>query len=170
MASDLAALAEEFGISSALLAGRGLCVYQEAEILEPADTDADGKPHLLAPAAASAWRTLKADAARDGVALFIVSAFRSVERQAEIVRRKLGSGMSIEQVLSACAPPGYSEHHTGCAIDVSTPGVPPLEVEFERTPAFRWLQSHAARFGFRLSYPPGNSQGYQYEPWHWCYR
>jgi D-alanyl-D-alanine carboxypeptidase len=166
---DLARLADEFGISAALLAQRGLCVYEEAAILEVAEVDADGKQHLLAPATASAWRRLKADAARDGVSLVIVSAFRSVERQAEIVRRKLASGMSIDQVLSASAPPGYSEHHTGRAVDISTPGVRPLEVEFGQTPAFAWLQQHASGHGFRLSYPAGNSQGYQYEPWHWCF-
>jgi hypothetical protein len=42
-----------------------------------------------------------------------VSAFRSVERQAEIVRRKLAAGGRIEEILTVCAPPGFSEHHTG---------------------------------------------------------
>jgi hypothetical protein len=45
-----------------------------------------------------------------------------------------------------------------------------LEISFAETPAFRWLQSHANGFGFYLSFPKGNTCGYQYEPWHWCYR
>ncbi|MEO8102521.1 MAG: D-alanyl-D-alanine carboxypeptidase family protein, partial [Betaproteobacteria bacterium] len=49
------------------------------------------------------------------------------------------------------------------------PSDPELEVEFENTAAFRWLTGHAAEFGFRLSYPRGNTAGYQYEPWHWCF-
>lgn len=112
---------------------------------------------------------LKAGALHDGVSLFIVSAFRSIERQAEIVRRKLDAGETIQEVLTVCAPPGFSEHHTGRAVDVSTPGTPPLEVEFDGTPAFAWLMEQANDFGFHLSYPKGNPQGYQYEPWHWCF-
>ncbi|MCF8149687.1 MAG: D-alanyl-D-alanine carboxypeptidase family protein [Burkholderiaceae bacterium] len=118
-------------------------------------------------AAAIAWRNLKSEALEDGVSLFIVSAFRSIERQSEIVRRKLGAGAQIEDILTVCAPPGFSEHHTGCAVDISTPGSRSLEVEFEQTSAFAWLRAHAASFGYYLSYPIGNRCGYQYEPWHW---
>ncbi|MDP2370951.1 D-alanyl-D-alanine carboxypeptidase family protein, partial [Rhodoferax sp.] len=105
----------------------------------------------------------------DGIDLFIVSAFRSVERQAEIVRRKLASGQSLETILAVSAPPGFSEHHSGRAVDLSTPGVAPLEPAFDQSPAFAWLVQRAAVFGFRLSFPEGNAQGYQYEPWHWCF-
>jgi D-alanyl-D-alanine carboxypeptidase len=72
-------------------------------------------------------------------------------------------------VLSVTAPPGYSEHHTGRAVDVATPGSPVLETTFEQTRAFSWLQKHANNFGFYLSFPQGNASGYQYEPWHWCF-
>jgi D-alanyl-D-alanine carboxypeptidase len=113
---------------------------------------------------------MKAAALDDGETLFIVSAFRSVARQAEIVRGKLRSGASIEEILAVCAPPGYSEHHTGRAVDLSTPGVRPLEIEFADSSAFRWLRRNAGRFAFELSYPKKNPYGYQYEPWHWCHR
>jgi D-alanyl-D-alanine carboxypeptidase len=112
---------------------------------------------------------MKQAAAGDGVVVELLSAFRSVERQAEIVRAKLGRGQSIDEILTVLAPPGFSEHHTGRAIDVGTPGCKPLEVAFEQTPAFAWLERNAARFGFRLSFPRGNPFGYQYEPWHWCF-
>lgn len=65
--------------------------------------------------------------------------------------------------------PGFSEHHTGRAIDLSTPGSRCLDVAFEQTPAFAWLRAHAADFGYYLSYPVGNPAGYHYEPWHWCW-
>lgn len=162
-------LGAELGISRQLLAARGLCECEEASCLEVAEAGADGKDHLLVPAAASAWRNLKAAALGDGVSLFIVSAFRSIDRQAEIVRRKLEAGVSIEAILTVCAPPGFSEHHSGRAVDLSTPGSRSLEVEFEQTPAFTWLRAHAADFGYYLSYPIGNQSGYQYEPWHWCF-
>jgi len=157
------------GISTEIITSRGLRVCEEATEFECAETGADGKTHLLVPAAAEAWRKLRAAALADGVSVFIVSAFRSVERQAEIVRGKLESGMAISDVLAVCAPPGFSEHHTGRAVDVSTPGSEALEVEFENTNAYAWLGRRASEFGYRLSYPAGNSSGYQYEPWHWCF-
>lgn len=113
---------------------------------------------------------MKRQALADGEVLFIVSAFRGVERQIEIIRRKLDSGDSIDRILTVCAPPGYSEHHTGRAVDVGTSGSALLEPEFGQTSAFDWLGRNAGAFGFSLSYPAGNSYGYAHEPWHWCYR
>jgi len=65
--------------------------------------------------------------------------------------------------------PGYSEHQTGCAVDLTTPGVPAADVGFAKSKAFTWLQQHGAEYGFHLSFPPGNQYGYEYEPWHWRY-
>lgn len=166
MNTHLAAL----GISSELITARGLRECEEATELEVAEVGADGRDHLLVPLAAEAWRRLKAAAVVDGIDLFIVSAFRSIDRQAQIVRRKLETGATIESILSVCAPPGFSEHHTGQAVDVSTSGSRALEVEFDQTVAFAWLTEHAAEFGYYLSYPIGNLCGYQYEPWHWCFQ
>lgn len=133
------------------------------------ETGLDGREHLLVPEASAAWRKLSAAAADDGLSLFLASAFRSLDRQAEIIRRKQSLGMSPEQILSSSAPPGYSEHHTGRAVDIATLGCPPFEEVFEHTEAFRWLSRHAGSFGFTLSFPRGNKYGYVYEPWHWCY-
>ena len=166
MNTHLAAL----GISSELITARGLRECEEATALEVAEVGANGRDHLLIPLAAEAWRCLKAAAVVEGIDLFIVSAFRSIDRQAEIVRRKLEAGAAVENVLTICAPPGFSEHHTGRAIDLSTSGSRALEVEFDQTPAYAWLTEHAAKFSYYLSYPTGNSWGYQYEPWHWCFQ
>lgn len=166
---DLLCLCSELGISAELLAARGLREFREPIRLEIAEVGADGKEHRLTPEAASAWRQLKAAALADGVELLIVSAFRSVERQTEIVRNKLAAGYLIDDILMLCAPPGYSEHHSGCAADLASPGGPVLEAGFAQTEAFAWLSAHAGRFGYTLSFPPGNRFGYQYEPWHWCF-
>jgi D-alanyl-D-alanine carboxypeptidase len=165
----VAATLRDLAIPTALIAQRGLEICCEPQELVIAETGADGREHLLVPAAEQAWRDLSSTAAADGVTLHIVSAFRSIERQAEIVRRKLEEGLSLEAVLSVSAPPGYSEHHTGRAVDVGEESCPALEVEFENTEAFQWLSAHAGRFGFTLSFPRGNRQGYAYEPWHWCF-
>lgn len=165
MNTQLAAL----GISIESITARGLRECAEATQLECVEIGADGRDHLLAPAAADAWRRLRSAALADGITLSIVSAFRSVDRQAEIVRRKLDAGTAVEDILTVCAPPGFSEHHTGRAVDLSTPGSQALEVEFDQTTAYVWLKRRAGEFGYRLSYPMGNPLGYQYEPWHWCY-
>ena len=166
----LAALNQSLGISNEWIAARGLSVCDEATTLEIADVGTDGREHLLTPAAAEAWQRLKSAAHNDNVSLLIVSAFRSIDRQAAIIRQKVDAGATIEEILTLSAPPGFSEHHTGRAIDVTTPGSRALEIEFEQTNACAWLTAHAASFGYYLSYPVGNSAGYQYEPWHWCFR
>ncbi len=158
-------------ISTDLIAARSLVLHPEAQELVVAAIGDDGSEYLLAPTAAAKWREMSAAALTDGVVIKIASAFRSVDRQAEIIRAKLAEGMSLDAVLCVSAPPGYSEHHSGRAIDVTTDeGVPPLEPEFEKTRAFRWLSKNAGRFGFFLSYPAENPYGYDYEPWHWCFR
>jgi len=167
---NMHSLFEELGISPELISARALLPHAEARELVVAERGDDGREHLLVPAAAAAWKRLGAAARADGVELRIASAFRSVERQAEIVREKLQGGLSIAAVLSVCAPPGFSEHHTGRAVDVDTPDCPPLDGAFAQTEGFRWLSLRAREFGFTLSYPLGNAHGYEYEPWHWCFR
>ncbi|HYD95009.1 MAG TPA: M15 family metallopeptidase [Noviherbaspirillum sp.] len=168
--NNLCLLLASLGIAGDLLSRKALPFHPDARELLPAERDADGRVHTLIPAAARAWRAMKQAAAQDGIVLEIVSAFRDVEEQAQIIRDKLARGMAMEEILRLSAPPGYSEHHSGRAVDINTPGCDAREEPFENTAAFRWLTVNAARFGFALSYPRGNSLGFIYEPWHWFYR
>ncbi|HEX4928963.1 MAG TPA: GNAT family N-acetyltransferase [Burkholderiales bacterium] len=166
---DVRSLLDACGITPDLVAERYLVVQPQARELELVAREPSGREHLLAPEAAKAWREMQAAAAASGTRLDPISTFRSVARQTEIVRAKLERGLTIEQILKVSAPPGYSEHHTGRAVDIGTKDCRPLELEFEHSPAFAWLSAHAGAFGFRLSYPRGNASGYAYEPWHWCF-
>jgi D-alanyl-D-alanine carboxypeptidase len=168
--SRVHALHDLLGISRAHVDARCLPFCSEAINLVVAETDATGREHLLTPETAQAWQQMKDAARADGIGLEIVSAFRSVQRQVDIIRAKLDSGLSIDTILRSSAPPGYSEHHTGRAIDINTPGCDPLEGVFEETAAFRWLTANAQRFGFTMSYPRDNPFGYIHEPWHWCFQ
>jgi D-alanyl-D-alanine carboxypeptidase len=159
----------ELGISLDIIAERSLVPHPEAAELEVADTANNGRDYFLVPPAAIAWRAMKAAAYAENINLRIFSAFRSIQHQTGIVRAKLEKGLSLDQILRVNAPPGYSEHHSGRAIDLTTDGVRSLELEFENTDAFRWLNNNAARFGYFLSYPRDNRHGYMYEPWHWCF-
>ncbi|TCW33559.1 M15 family metallopeptidase [Gulbenkiania mobilis] len=169
---EIARCNARLGIPLARLRARGVPFCPEAASTElvTADTGADGRVFQLLPEAATAWQAMKAAAAADGVGLFLVSAFRSVARQQEIVTAKLARGQALEDILRVSAAPGFSEHHGGRAIDIGTPGSPLLEEVFETTAAFAWLCRHAGRFGFAMSYPRDNPQGFLYEPWHWCHR
>lgn len=131
--------------------------------------DAFGREVRLAVDAAAAWAEMRAEAERAGVRLLLLSGFRSVERQAEIVRKKLAAGQTLEAILRVNAYPGFSEHHTGRAVDIGSADCEHLSEAFEATREFAWLREQAARFGFTLSYPRDNPQGIAYEPWHWCY-
>jgi D-alanyl-D-alanine carboxypeptidase len=168
--SALRALLDSLGITSEILARRALPFHGEAAELVLAETDAAGREFHLVSQAAIAWRNMKQAAREDGIVIEIVSAFRSLERQADIIRAKLAKDVPIDTILTLSAPPGYSEHHTGRAVDINTPGCEATEEPFELTDAFRWLVRHAGGFGFTMSYPRGNAHGFIYEPWHWCYQ
>lgn len=168
----LAGLHRELGIPVDYAARRGLTPQPEANeaaLITIADSP-DGRSVRLTAPAAAAWRELHAAARDDGIALLPQSGFRSVARQAEIIRGKLAAGRTMAEILTTIAAPGYSEHHTGRALDLGTPEETELEEAFADTPAFTWLQAKAGQHGFRLSFPRGNSQGFVYEPWHWCWR
>jgi D-alanyl-D-alanine carboxypeptidase len=141
--------------------------FAETSQLIDVEPNIVGTMQRLAPETAAAWHKMKRGAAGAGVQLLLVSGFRSIRHQADIIRRKLDSGQSIDAILATNAAPGFSEHHTGRAVDIATPGTRPLTAEFERSAAFDWLQANAAAFGFRMPYGRGNRFGFEYEPWHW---
>ena len=145
----------------------GLELVPEPATLAYAGRDRYRRPLWLLGAAASAWQAMRASALREGVALEAISGYRSHDYQLGIFRRKLARGQTVEEILRVNAAPGFSEHHGGHVLDISTPGEPAAEESFEATPAFRWLQEHAGDFGFEMSYPRGNPHGIDYEPWHW---
>ena len=147
-----------------------LDVVREPRLLAYAGRDRFRRPLWLSQPAAAAWLRMQRAAAGDGVPLEAVSGFRSHAYQLGIFRRKLARGQALGEILRVNTAPGFSEHHSGHALDIGTPGEPPAEASFEHTPAHAWLQAHACRFGFVLSYPRDNPHGIVHEPWHWCWR
>ena len=164
----IAAIHVELGIPQDYEHQTGLVLQQEEADLRAIENDLYGRPQRLAMSAVEPWNQLKKHAKQDGVQLQLVSAFRSVEKQVEIIQRKISAGGRIPDILDVSAAPGYSEHHTGLALDLTTTGCKTLEHEFDQTAAFAWLQKNASRFSFQLSYPKDNKHGIAYEPWHWA--
>jgi D-alanyl-D-alanine carboxypeptidase len=146
-----------------------LTLEAEPARLALAGFDRYRRPLWLQRGAANAWQRMQQQATRDGVVLEAISGYRSHDYQLGIFARKRARGLEVADILKVNAAPGYSEHHSGRALDISSPGEPPAEESFEHTAAFAWLQQHAGGFGFQLSYPRGNPHGIVYEPWHWCW-
>jgi len=158
------------GIPDDYLHHCALPLCHEPAALVPTELDYYQRPQQLTPAALSAWHAMKQAAASDDVEIFLISAFRSVQYQHDLIAAKLEKGKSLKQILAVNAAPGFSEHHTGRAVDLGTSGCAALVENFENTLAFQWLIKNAEHFGFHLSYPRGNVFGIDYEPWHWCFQ
>lgn len=122
---------------------------------------------------AEAFKKMKLAAKRDGIKIKVVSGYRSSHYQIQVFRCRFkdANGQYIyptdEQMkarLKYSAPSGYSEHHTGLAIDINE-----TEEWFKNSPAYPWLLEHASEYGFENSFPENNLQGLGFEPWHWRY-
>ena len=145
----------------------GLMLTQEPDWLALADFDRWQRPLWLRIDAARAWRHMRNAALADGMVLEAISGYRSHAYQLGIFVRKLARGLTVEEILAVNAAPGFSEHHSGLALDIGAIDEPPAEESFERTPAFGWLRDNAGGYGFSMSYPRDNPHGIVYEPWHW---
>ena len=139
----------------------------------PADLTALGggpyvlnRPGLRLRESAAASLAEMARAARaDGVVLVVSSGYRSYDYQARIHARLIWQmGRAAAEAVSA--PPGHSQHQTGLAMDFGC-----ITDAFALTPAGRWMDANAGRFGWSLSYPKGYEDvtGYSWESWHFRY-
>ena len=169
MNDTLARIHAELGIPAHYAAQCGMAAHAECSSLVDAGVDVFGRPARLEAATCTAWQAMQAAAAADGIELQLVSAYRSHDYQRQLFERKLARGQVLEDILKVNAAPGFSEHHSGRAVDIGTPGCAHLEEVFEASAAFAWLSQHAGQHGFRLSFPRDNAFGVLYEPWHWYY-
>lgn len=134
---------------------------------------APSKPEIaqnlyMRPDAAQALEEMFQAAAAEGVVLYGVSGYRSYSTQKAIYDRRVGeSGDSAKRWV---APPGYSEHQTGLAMDLTGESTVSqgLTDGFADTPEGRWVAENCHRFGFIVRYQKEWEAitGYGYEPWH----
>ena len=123
-------------------------------------------------------KNMLAAAAADGIDLVTTSAYRSYDYQKtnfeSSVKYREQNGMSESEAYAATLRevqyPGFSEHSAGVAVDILSNEYASMDDDgFENTEAFRWLDSHAAEYGFILRYPRDKEDitGIIYEPWHY---
>ena len=114
---------------------------------------------------------MREEAKKDGIYLVFLSGYRSINLQNDIFYSlKSIRNQEAAERARVSAPPGYSEHSTGFAIDIgdATQRETDFQTEFENTNAFKWLLKNAAKFHFKLSFNKNNKY-IDYEPWHWRY-
>ncbi len=135
----------------------------------------------------AAFQKMKDAAAKEGINIEIVSAYRSFQRQKEIFeekyRRFTGEGLTpiqaIEKIIEYSTIPGTSRHHWGTDIDIIDANAPRPESvlqakHFHGDGPFcklkDWLNENANSFGFFEVYTHNaNRKGFKYEPWHFSY-
>lgn len=104
-------------------------------------TTIDGK--LVEVHTASAFIKMRAAAKKSGVYLHVVSGFRTMAQQRYLYQLyKSGKG-------NLAAPPGYSNHQSGHALDLNT----------SSGGVYSWLSKHGGAYGFKRTVPS--------EIWHW---
>ncbi|MDR7346862.1 D-alanyl-D-alanine carboxypeptidase [Enteractinococcus fodinae] len=149
----------------------------EIEDFEPPDLVALNVPQQyggqqLREEPAVALEELVADAADDGIELWVTTAYRDFAHQQALYEQRLAE-LGQEAADKFTARPGYSEHQTGLAVDMSFAGNTDCNLRecFAETEQGQWLAEHVARFGFIIRYPEGAESitGYSYEPWHLRY-
>ena len=99
--------------------------------------------------------------------LCINSGYRSFNSQTLIHDAKVALlGKTAGEKLAA--RPGYSEHQTGLAMDVSTTQLGCRIGPFGASKASKWIAANAWQYGFIVRYPSGKTAitGYVWEPWH----
>ena len=123
-----------------------LAAYGNGRIPQAALTSIGTGNHKLYAPAATAWKTMVADAAADGVQIGLTDSYRSYDEQVELAGRK-----GLYSQGGWAATPGTSNHGWGMAVDV--------DVDDQGQ---QWLRDNGWRYGWVESVPR--------EPWHWEYR
>ena len=134
-----------------------------------------GEKFIIEEKTLKAFLALKEDLLKkDNIQAELISVYRSVPEQVETFERYVRS-FGEEYANKYVAKPGYSEHHTGLAIDVGIVLGGKLYRTVEEMISidelYLTVQSKLARYGFILRYPKGKEHITKigYEPWHFRY-
>lgn len=112
-----------------------------------------------------ALMAMAAEASKSNIQLKVKSGFRSARYQRTILRRKLAEGGNMNDLFKLIAPPGYSQHETGYALDMAIDsGL------FKNSESYKWLKKNGGRFGFYETYPYDGDKATPWEPWHWYFK
>ena len=143
--------------------GSRIRTYADPSALVPLPSHLTGQRGIyVTKATRDAFVAMASQARKAGIRLEVDSGFRSYRYQKQILERVLARGVAFDQAVQRIAPPGYSEHATGEAVDLV-----PSTGSFGDTAEYAWLLENAANYCFRETYPKSTTGGYAWEPWHW---
>jgi hypothetical protein len=138
---NIGTTSEELSVSCNMSSGTG---YKSGNSFKIKLVTVDGKK--VEWKTANAFYRMAKAAAKDGVKIAVVSGFRSNSEQAYLYNcYKCGccNGGNL------AAPPGYSNHQSGHALDLNT----------SSAGVYSWLSKHGGSYGFKRTVPS--------EAWHW---
>jgi len=128
----------------------------------------EDKKIYLEKCAAEAWEELKKYVNGKGIVFDICSGFLSIENQTYKYNDFLARN-GLELTTKRMAKPGFSEHHTGLALDCDYF----IDEDWagicsDNNKETKLIHNILHNFGFILRYPKGKEEitGMQYEPWH----
>ena len=124
--------------------------------------------YLSTPATAQAYKDMLSDMKKEEMKVYVVSSYRDVNYQKKLHNNYL-KNEPAEKVDSYSARPGYSEHHTGRALDISH--IQNNLDAFEGSEEAEWVYNNCYKYGFIVRYKEAQTDvtGYIFEPWHITY-
>lgn len=124
-------------------------------------------------------REMLAAGEKKGLSFWIASAYRSTQRQRELldediealIHKGYSYSEAYEEVVRETMPVECGEHATGLAVDIVAKDYQILDEKQGRTDEILWLQQNCSRYGFILRYPEGKEDitKVSYESWHFRY-
>lgn len=164
-------------------------LFTVSQLIGTGNPDIEGETYTskMHKEAKAAFLKMKAAAAKEGIDIEVVSAYRSFQRQREIFEGKysrytkqgLTPEKAIEKIIEYSTIPGTSRHHWGTDIDIIDANAPrPKSVlqakNFHGSGPYckmkEWLDENSEDFEFYEVYTNNaNRKGFEYEPWHFSY-
>ena len=144
--------------------------YEPADLTKLKVRRAVDDPQLR-KAAADALEDMFADAEKDGIILYVKSAYRNYRTQNTMYYNRLSNLGRDDGMVQA---PGASDHQTGLGVDV-------LNYEWTKKDGMNskfasereavWMAEHCWEYGFVIRYQSDKEDitGIKYEPWHLRY-
>lgn len=124
--------------------------------------------YVSTPATAEAYHDMIEEMKELGMKIYIISSYRDIPYQEKLYNNYINTD-SQEEVDTYSARPGFSEHHTGRALDISQ--VPGNLNAFEGSKEAEWIYENCYKYGFIVRYKKEQMDvtGYIFEPWHITY-
>lgn len=160
--------------------------YQKQKVIDESQLGSIFSQRMFILKAVDEIQTLLLDSRSSGSELYISSTYRSTKRQKELFIDRFkavgGDPNDVEGIANGAydtqlqatydlvAPPGYSKHHTGQAIDFCDETSRSCRYRFVGTRGHSWLVAdnfqNARNYGLIPSYPDDvENQGPNPEPW-----